>query len=41
MWVISARFNVCGHQCREIDITPALAVAFIILFVWLSSNTGA
>lgn len=39
MWQVTARFNICGYQCREVDVTPALGVALLAVILVLVGKT--
>jgi biopolymer transport protein ExbD len=39
MWQITASFNLCGYQTRELDLTPVLGVSLIILIALLIGAT--
>lgn len=39
MWTITATFNLFGHQCREVDLTPLLGVSAIALTFFLVGKT--
>jgi hypothetical protein len=39
MWQITATFNLCGFQTRELDLTPALGIGLIAAIVLLVGAT--
>lgn len=38
-WQLTARFCICGYQCREVDLTPAVGLGFIALIITLVGST--
>jgi hypothetical protein len=40
MWQLHAMFRLGGYKTRELDMTPALAIALIVAVVGLLIRTG-
>lgn len=39
MMQVTASFNICGYQTRELNLTPAIGIALIISIVLLIGAT--